>query len=99
MKINKMMGTFICVKMVEVGEKSAGGIFLPDSMKEKQKTRAVVVAVGPGHHHMGQLIPTGLEVGDKVLFTHTSSIARMEDEDGQEFFFMQAHDIMAVIED
>lgn len=99
MKIEKMLGTFICVTMIEVGEKSEGGIILPDSMREKKKTRAIVHAVGPGYYHNGQLIPLDVKVGDKVLFAPSTAMAKIEDEDGKEFYFMQIHDVMTVISD
>jgi chaperonin GroES len=99
MKIEKVLGTFICVKMIEVGEKSAGGIYLPDSLKDKNKTRAVVHAVGSGYYHNGQLIPLDVKVGDKVLFAPNTAMAMMEDEEKQQFYFMQIHDVMSVISD
>lgn len=99
MKIEKVLGTFICVKVVEVGEKSAGGIILPDSMKDRKKTRAVVHAVGSGFYHNGNLIPLDVKVGDNVLFAPTTAMAKIDDEDGQEYYFMQIHDVMSVISD
>lgn len=97
MKIEKVLGTFICVKVVDVGEKSAGGIYLPDSLKDKAKTRAIVHGVGSGFYHNGQLVPLDLKIGDNVLFAPTTAMAMIEDENKQQFYFMQIHDVMAVI--
>lgn len=99
MKIEKVLGTFICVKVVEVGEKSAGGIILPDSLKDKAKTRAIVYAVGSGFYHNGQLIPLDIKVGDNILFAPTTAMAMIEDENKVQYYFMQNHDVMAVISD
>ena len=99
MKIKRVQGTFICIKMIDPNEKTNSGLYLPESAQAKKKTRAVVTHVGPGHYHMGELIPLDIEVGDMVLFTPHSAISQMEDEDGNVFWFMQAHDVIAVIED
>ncbi len=50
-------------------EKTAGGIFIPDTVKEDRGAkRGVVIAVGPGKIEDGKLIPVSVKVGDKVLY-------------------------------
>jgi len=84
------------VKRLEAGEKTAGGIVLPDSAKEKPK-RGVVKAVGDG-----KLLDTGkrstpqVKANDQVLFT---SYAGTEIKvDGEELLIMDENDILAIIE-
>ncbi|MDB4679419.1 co-chaperone GroES [Planctomycetaceae bacterium] len=58
----------VVVKPVEAEEVTAGGIVLPDAAKEKSQ-RGEVLAVGPGRLlETGEHSPTGLEIGDQVLF-------------------------------
>jgi chaperonin GroES len=55
-------------KRIEAEEKSAGGIIIPDTAKEKP-SEGEVIAVGPGgRDEAGKLIPIDVKVGDRVLF-------------------------------
>src|SRR6266496_1914118 len=57
----------IVVKRIDAEEKSAGGIIIPDTVKEKP-SQGEIVAVGPGgRDESGKLIPIDLKVGDRVL--------------------------------
>lgn len=95
-KLNiKPLGDKVIVKRVEAQEKTAGGILLPDSAKEKPK-RGVVLAVGNG-----RLLDDGtrsqIQLGkhDEVLFT---SYAGTEIKyDGEEYIIMDESDILGVI--
>jgi len=58
----------VVVKRIDAEEKSAGGIIIPDSAKEKP-SQGEITAVGPGgRDEAGKLIPIDLTVGDRVLF-------------------------------
>ena len=58
----------IVVKRIDAEDKTAGGIIIPDSAKEKP-SQGEIVAVGPGgRDEAGKLIPIDLKVGDRVLF-------------------------------
>src|SRR5262249_16454349 len=58
----------VVVTRVEAEEKTAGGILIPDTAKEKPQ-QGEVIAVGPGgRDETGKLIPIDLRVGDRVLF-------------------------------
>ena len=58
----------IVVKRIDAEEKSAGGIIIPDTAKEKP-SQGEIIAVGPGgRDEAGKLIPIDLKVGDTVLF-------------------------------
>lgn len=65
----KPLGTRVLVKRIEEDEqKSEGGIFLPDSAKEKPQ-EAEVVALGTGKKDDGEVIEFSVKVGDKVLIS------------------------------
>jgi len=85
----------VVVKRIEAEEKSAGGIIIPDTAKEKP-SQGEVVAVGPGgRDENGKLIPMGLKAGDRVLFGKWSgSEVKL---DGEELLIMKESDIMGVI--
>lgn len=86
------------VLIVRVGEeqKTAGGIIIPDTAKEKPM-EGKVVAAGPGKRdEKGQRVPMELNQGDRVLF---SKYAGNEIKiDGVEHLFMREDDILGVIE-
>ncbi len=90
------LGEKVLIKRLEADERTAGGIVLPDTVKEKPK-RGTVLKVGEG-----KLLDTGerkaLQVrqGDQVLFT---SYAGTEVKvDGEEMLIMDESDILAVVE-
>jgi len=90
------LGDKIIVKRLEAEEKTAGGIVLPDSAKEKPK-RGVVQAVGQGKLlDSGERSKPQVNKNDQVLFT---SYAGTEIKvDGEELLIMDESDILAVIE-
>ncbi len=93
MKI-KPLGSRILVQRQEVQTKTVGGIFLPDSAKQKPK-QGVVLAVGPGKvDDKGKKMPLDVKVGDEVLF---SSYGGMEYKmDDQDYLILSEEDILAV---
>jgi chaperonin GroES len=90
------LGDKIVVKRLEADEKTAGGIVLPDSAKEKPK-RGVVQAVGEGKLlDSGKRSTPQVKRNDQVLFT---SYAGTEIKiDGEEMLIMDENDILAIIE-
>jgi chaperonin GroES len=86
----------VVVKRIDAEEKSAGGIIIPDTAKEKP-SQGEVVAVGPGgRDEAGKLIPIDLKVGDIVLFGKWSGTEVKID--GQDLLIMKESDIMGIIE-
>ena len=86
----------VVVKRIDAEQKSAGGIIIPDTAKEKPQ-EGEVVAVGPGaRNERGELIAIDLKVGDRVLFGKWSGTEVKID--GQELLIMKESDIMGVIE-
>ena len=86
----------VVVRRIEEDERSAGGIIIPDTAKEKPQ-QGEVVAVGPGaRDEKGQLQPLDLKTGDRVLFGKWSgSEVKI---DGEELLIMKESDILGVLE-
>ena len=86
----------VVVMRIEAEGKSAGGIIIPDTAKEKP-SEGEVIAVGPGgRDETGMLIPIDLKKGDRVLFGKWSGTEVKID--GVEYLIMKESDIMGVIE-
>ncbi len=80
------------VRRVEAEEKTAGGIIIPDTAKEKPQ-QGEVVAVGPGGgDESGKLIPIDVQAGHRVLFGRWSGTEVKID--GIEYLIMKENDIM-----
>ncbi|MVT64633.1 co-chaperone GroES [Bradyrhizobium pachyrhizi] len=87
----------VVVKRIEAGQKTAGGVIIPDTAKEKP-SQGEVIAVGPGgHDESGKLLPIDIQVGDRVLFGKWSGTEVKID--GQELLIMKESDIMGVVTD
>jgi chaperonin GroES len=87
----------VVVKRIEAEEKSAGGIIIPDSAKEKP-SQGEVIAVGPGgRDEAGKLIPIAITEGDRVLFGKWSGTEVKID--GEELLIMKESDIMGIIDE
>jgi len=87
----------VVLKRIDAEDKTAGGIIIPDTVKEKP-SQGEVVAVGPsGRDEAGQLIPIDLKVGDRVLFGKWSGTEVKVD--GQDMLIMTESDIMGVLTD
>jgi chaperonin GroES len=85
----------VIVRRIEEEEKTKGGIIIPDTAKEKPQ-EGKVVAVGPGRHEDGKVIPLGVKAGDKILFGKYSGTEIKLD--GEEHLIMREDDILGVIE-
>ena len=89
------LGDRVVLKRVEAEEKTAGGIILPDTAKEKPR-EGTVVAIGAGRHlKSGERAPMSVKVKDRVLF---SSYAGTEvNIDGEEFIVLSEDEILAIV--
>jgi chaperonin GroES len=86
----------ILVKRLDEEDKTAGGLYIPDSAKEKP-IQGKVIAVGAGKRDKeGKAIPVELKAGDKVLFSKYSGTEVKID--GDEHLIMREDDILAVLE-
>jgi chaperonin GroES len=87
----------VVVKRIDAEEKSAGGIIIPDTAKEKP-SQGEVVGVGPGgRDESGKLVPLDVQVGNRVLFGKWSGTEVKID--GVEYLIMKESDIMGVLEE
>ncbi len=84
----------ILVRRMEEDEKTAGGIIIPDSAKEKPQ-RGEIVATGKGRiTEDGKTLPLEVKAGDKVLFSkYAGTELKLE---GTEFLMMREEDILGV---
>src|ERR1043165_720440 len=87
----------VVVKRIDAEEKTAGGIIIPDTAKEKP-SQGEIIAVGPGgRDESGKLIPIDLKVGDRVLFGKWSGTEVKID--GVDLLIMKESDVMGVLEE
>jgi chaperonin GroES len=87
----------VVVKRIDAEDKSAGGIIIPDTAKEKP-SQGEVIAVGPGgRDDNGKLIAIELKAGDRVLFGKWSGTEVKID--SQELLIMKESDIMGVLDE
>lgn len=86
----------VVVRRIDAEEKTAGGIIIPDTAKEKPQ-QGEVVAVGPGaRNERGEIVPPDVKAGDRVLFGKWSGTEIKVD--GEELLIMKESDIMGIIE-
>ncbi len=86
----------VLVRRIEEDEKTASGIIIPDTAKEKPM-QGEVLAVGPGaRDEKGKVVPLDVKVGDRVLFGKWSG--NEVKIDGEELAIMTESDIMGVLE-
>jgi chaperonin GroES len=91
----KPLGDRVVIEVIETEEKTASGIVLPDTAKEKPQ-EGKVVAVGKGRVlDSGERVAPEVEVGDRIIF---SKYAGTEVKyDGKEYLILRESDILAVI--
>lgn len=91
----KPLNDRVLVKRLESEERTASGLYIPDTAKEKP-SRGEVVAVGPGKHaDDGKLVAMSVKVGDMVLFNkYAGTEVKL---DGVEHLVMREDDILAII--
>ena len=86
----------VVVRRVDAEDKTAGGIIIPDTAKEKPQ-QGEVLAVGPGKRdETGKLVPLDLKAGDQILFGKWSGTEVKVD--GEDLLIMKEDDIMGVVE-
>jgi chaperonin GroES len=85
----------VVVERIDAENKTAGGIIIPDTAKEKP-SQGEIIAIGPGgRDETGRIIPIDLKVGDRVLFGKWSGTEVKID--GAELLIMKESDIMGVL--
>ena len=91
----KPLNDRVLVKRLESEERTASGLYIPDTAKEKP-SKGEVVAVGPGKHaDDGKLVPMAVKVGDMVVLNkYDGTVVKI---DGAEHLVMREDDILAII--
>jgi len=84
----------VVIKALEETEQTRGGLFIPDTAKEKPQ-QGEVVAVGAGKYEDGKLVPMAVKVGDKVLYGKYSGTEVTID--GDTLLILRETDVLAVI--
>ena len=86
----------VVVRRIESEDRTAGGIIIPDTAKEKPQ-EGEIVAVGPGaRDEKGTLVPLDVKKGDRILFGKWSGTEIKID--GDELLIMKESDIMGILE-
>ncbi|MBC7420945.1 MAG: co-chaperone GroES [Bdellovibrio sp.] len=86
----------ILVRRMAEEEKTAGGLFIPDTAKEKPQ-RGEIVATGKGRvTEDGKILPLEVKVGDKILFSKYSNNEIKVS--GEDFLMMREEDVLAIIQ-
>ena len=88
------LGERVVIRALEETEEMRGGLYIPDTAKEKPQ-QGEIVAVGPGRFEKGELVPMELKVGQKVLYgKYSGTEITLEDE---QFLIIKESDVLAVI--
>jgi len=86
----------VVVRRIEEDVKTAGGIIIPDTAKEKPQ-QGEVIAVGPGaRNEKGELVTLDVKAGDRILFGKWSGTEVKID--GEELLIMKESDILGILE-
>ena len=86
----------VVIRRLTAEEKTAGGILIPDTAKEKPM-EGEVVAVGPGaRNEQGEVVALEVKAGDRILFGKWSGTEVKHD--GEELLIMKESDILGIIE-
>ena len=92
-KVNPLADRVV-VRALEEAETMRGGLYIPDTAKEKPQ-QGEIVAVGPGRFEKGERVPMELKVGARVLYgKYSGTEVTIEDE---EYLIIKESDVLAVI--
>ena len=84
----------VVIKALEETETMRGGLYIPDTAKEKPQ-QGEVIAVGPGRFEKDKRVPMDVKVGDKVLYGKYSGTEVTLD--GEQYLILRESDILAVM--
>ncbi|QQE78593.1 co-chaperone GroES [Alicyclobacillus sp. SO9] len=91
----KPLADRVVIRLVQKEEKTASGIVLPDSAKEKPQ-EGEVIAAGEGRYEDGKRVALDVKVGDKVIFSkYAGTEVTVDDED---VLVLRESDILAIVE-
>ena len=86
----------VLVKRIEQDEKTAGGIIIPDTAKEKPMEGKIIAAGSGTRNENGKLTPLDVKAGDRVLFGKWSGTEVKVD--GEDLLIMKESDLLGIIE-
>jgi chaperonin GroES len=86
----------VLVRRIDAEERTAGGIIIPDTAKEKPQEGEIIAAGPGGRGEQGQLIPIDVKPGDRVLFGKWSGTEVKID--GQDYLIMKESDLLGVVD-
>jgi chaperonin GroES len=96
MKIRPLYDRVVIKRVEEKGDALRGGLYIPDSAKEKPQ-EGEVVAIGKGKRlEDGKLVPLDVQVGDRILFgKYSGSDIKL---DGQEYMIMREDEVLGILD-
>ena len=84
----------VVVRALEETEQMRGGLFIPDTAKEKPQ-QGEIIAIGPGKYEDGKLVPMTVKVGDKVLYgKYSGTEVTLDDE---QYLILRESGVLAII--
>jgi chaperonin GroES len=86
----------VLVRRIDAEEKTAGGIIIPDTAKEKPQEGEIIAAGSGARNEQGQLVPLDVKTGDRVLFGKWSGTEVKID--GQDLLIMKESDLLGIVE-
>lgn len=92
----KPLNNYVLIQRIEEENKTAGGIIIPDTAREKP-SRGRVVAVGDGAFEGGARVPMTVKAGDMVLFAKWAASANDVKIDGADYVLVKESDILGIL--
>lgn len=92
----KPLNNYVLIQRIEEENKTAGGIIIPDTAREKP-SRGRVVAVGDGAIEGGARVPMTVKAGDTVLFAKWAASANDVKIDGADYVLVKESDILGIL--
>ncbi len=90
----KPLADRVVVKASDEAEQMRGGLYIPDTAKEKPQ-QGEIIAAGPGKYEDGKLVPMSVKVGDKVLYGKYSGTEITLD--GTQYLILRESDVLAIV--
>ncbi len=91
----KPLGDRLIVKASEGEERTASGLLIPDTAKEKPQ-EGEVLAVGPGRYEDGKYVPLEVKVGDKIIYSkYGGTEVKIA---GEDYLILSERDVLAIVE-
>jgi chaperonin GroES len=91
-----VLGDRVLIKRSEAADKTAGGLYIPDTAKEKSQ-EGDVIAVGEGKYIEGKLVPISVKKGDHVLFGKYAGSTVPIDIDDKEYLLVREEELLCIV--